>query len=211
MAGEVRKAKMNLEEVKEALYDMTALFFHGAAVIWTEQINTKPNPPCVTLKIGSIQRSAFPILDKDGSRYYSCRTTAEVNLYTKGKPITVGNHVTGNYANTATSDLMDFFNYVESEEITDRMAEKGIEVTLIPPVRDLTALLNDSQYRYRAMAEAVVTFVQQADGSYGICGMPQVPNYSGGGTIEMVEAETGIIEKIELESRMEGGNNDYEE
>lgn len=207
----MRKAKMNLEEVKEALYDMTALFFHGAVVIWAEQINTKPNPPCVTLKIGSIQRSAFPFLDKDGSRYYSCRTTAEVNLYTKGKPITVGNHVTGNYANTATSDLMDFFNYIESEEITDQMAEKGIEVTLIPPVRDLTALLNDSQYRYRAMAEAVVTFVQQADGPYGICGMPQVPNYSGGGTTEMVEAETGIIEKIELESRMEGGSNDYEE
>ena len=203
---------MNLEKVKEALYDITALFFHDATIIWAEQINTKPNPPYITLKMGGIQRSAFPFWDIENKRYYSCRTTVEVNLYTRGKPITTGGgNVTGNYANTATSDLMDFFNYVESEEITDQMAEKGIEVTLIPLVRDLTALLNDSQYRYRAMAEAVVTFVQQADGPYGICGMPQVPNYSGGGATEMAEAETGIIEKIELESRMEGGSNDYEE
>jgi len=198
---------MNLEEVKDALYDITAMFFSGAMVIWAEQINTKPNPPCVTLKMGGIQKTAFPIVDEDGSRYYSCRTTAEVNLYTKGKPVTVGENVTGNYANTATSDLMEFFNFIESENITDIMAGKGIEVTLIPPVRDLTSLLNDSKYRYRAMAEASVTFPMEADGSYGIGGMPKIPNYSGGGTSEMAGAETDTIEEIEI---IEGGNNSYE-
>ena len=198
---------MNLEEVKDALYDITAMFFYGATVIWAEQINTKPNPPCVTLKMGGMQKTAFPIVDEDGSRYYSCRTTAEVNLYTKGKPVTVGENVTGNYSNTATSDLMEFFNFIESENITDIMAGKGIEVTLIPPVRDLTSLLNDSKYRYRAMAEAAVTFPMEADGPYGIGGMPEIPNYSGGGVAEMAEAETDKIEEIEI---IEGGNNSYE-
>lgn len=202
---------MNLEEAKEVLYDITAMFFHGAAVIWAEQTTTKPNPPCVILKMGGIQRSAFALVGEEGNRYYPCRTTAEINLYTKGKPVTVRDHVTGNYANTATSDIMDFFNFVESEEVTNRMAGKGIEITLIPPVRDLTALLNDSKYRYRAMAEATVTFAQEADGLYGISSMPQAPNYSGGGTGEMTEAEFSTIKEIVIAgTRVEGGSNGHE-
>lgn len=202
---------MNLEEAKESLYDITAMFFRGAAILWAEQINTRPAPPCVTLKMGALQRNAFPLVDEEGSRYYSCRTTAEINLYTMGKPITVKDNVTGNYANTATSDLMDFFNFVESEEITDKLAGKGIEVTLIPPVRDLTVLLNDSKYRYRAMAEAAVTFAQEVNGLYGIGGMPDVPNYSGGGEAEMAAEEIADIEGIEVSERTEGGTADNEE
>lgn len=190
---------MNLEEAKESLYDITAMFFRGAAILWTEQINTKPAPPCVTLKMGALQRNAFPLVNEDGSRYYSCRTTAEINLYTRGKPVTGGDGVTGNYINTATSDLMEFLNFVESETITDIMAGKGMEVTLIPPVRDLTALQNDSRYRYRAMAEAAVTFAQEADGPYGVGGMPDIPNYSGGGEEGMAAEETAGIEEISTE------------
>ncbi len=202
--------KMNLEEVKEVLYDITAMFFHGAAVIWAEQINTKPPLPYITLKIGSIQRTAFPFIAADGGRYYPCQTTLEINLYTKGRPVTVEAHVTGNYANTAAPDLMDFFNFAESEEITDMMAKKGIEVTLIPPVRDLTALLNDSKYRYRAMAEAAVTFVQEADGRYGINGISAAPNSSGGGTPEMAEAVIETIKEVEIKDVTGGGNIDDE-
>ena len=50
---------MNLVEVKESLYDATARFFAGAAILWTEQINTKPPVPYVTLKTGGIRRDAF--------------------------------------------------------------------------------------------------------------------------------------------------------
>lgn len=200
---------MDQEEVKEALYDIVAMFFHGAAVIWAEQINTLPALPCVTLKMGGMQRSAFPLVDEDGSRYYPCRTTAEVDLYTRGKPVTVGDGVTGNHANTAVSDLMDFFNFVESEEITDRMAGKGIEITLIPPVRDLTVLMNDSRYRYRAMAEAAVTFAHEADGAYGIGGI-QVPSHSGGGTAGMAGTGIAAIEGVEVNDITEGGINGHE-
>lgn len=201
---------MNLENVKDALYDMTALFFQGADVIWTEQINTKPKVPYITIHTGSIRRTAFPIIDDDGRRFYPCQVTAEWNLYTKGKAVTIKDGSTGNYSNTAVSDLMDFFNFAESEEITDRMAEKGIEVTLSPPVRDLTGLQNDSRYRYRAMAEAVVTWSQEADGLYGIGGMPLVPDSSGGGTPEMAERSAETIEEIEISELTEGGT-DYDE
>lgn len=194
---------MNLEKVKETLYDMTEMFYNGATVIWTEQINTKPNLPYVTLKLGSIQKTTFPITDKDGNRYYLCKTTLEVNLYTQGKPVTVGDNVTGNYENTATSDMLDFIKFIESDSIVDYLAGKGVDVLLIPPVRDLTDLQNDRSYRYRSMTEMTVSWAEDADGPYGIRRMAGVPNSSGGGTEEMVNAEYYTIEEIEI---TEGGN-----
>lgn len=193
---------MNLAEVKERLFDLTELFFKGATVIWSEQINTKPPLPYVTLKCGGVNRTSFPVDDGDGRRVYQAKTTWEVNLYTKGQPITVGEGVTGNYANTAVSDLTEFTIFLDSESIVDIIAGYGMDVTLIPPVRDLTNLQNDSKYRYRAMAEFSVSYVQEADGPYGTGSMPLVPNSSGGGTKEMADAVAETIEEVEI---TEGG------
>lgn len=201
---------MNLAMVKEVLYDIASMFFQGASVIWAEQMNTKPVPPYVTLKVSNMNRTHFPLIGEDGNRYYPCSTTMEINLYTKGKPITRQENATGNFMNTAVSDLNDFFQFVESDEITDLLAEKGMEVSLIPPIRDLTALENDSRYRYRSMAEATVSFPQEANGPYGVGGMLDVPNYSGGGMAEMAEAKSSVIESIEMEESNEGGIKDNE-
>lgn len=152
---------MNMESVESVIYDVTAEFFHGATVIWAEQVNTKPDLPYVTLKTGNLNRTRFPVVDDDGNRFYPCSTLLEINLYTKGKAVTVAENVTGNYANTAASDLQDFFNYLDSEEIVDKLAAHGMDISLEPPVRDLTNLQNDSKYRYRAMAEATVSFLKK--------------------------------------------------
>lgn len=193
---------MNLAEVKDILYELTDSFFKGATVVWSEQINTKPPLPYITLKCGGVNRTSFPVADGEGGRAYHVKTTFEVNLFTKGQPVTVGEGVTGNYANTAVSDLTEFTNYMDSEMIVDIIAGYGMDIMLMPPVRDLTELQNDSKYRYRAMAEFTVSFVQEAGGPYGTGGMPLVPNSSGGGTKEMAEAETETIEEIEI---TEGG------
>lgn len=198
---------MNLAEVKERLYDLTELFFKGATVIWSEQINTKPPLPYITLKCGGAGRTSFPVEDGEGRRVYHEKTTWEVNLFTKGQPMTAGVGVTGNYANTAVSDLMEFTNFLDSEEVVNIIARYGMDVLLMPPVRDLTNLQNDSKYRYRAMAEFTVSFVQEADGPYGIRGMPLIPNSSGGGTKQMVETETETIETVEI---TEGGYDNEE-
>lgn len=198
---------MNLAGVKERLYDLTELFFRGATVIWSEQINTKPPLPYITLKCGGVSRTSFPVDDGEGRRVYQAKTTWEVNLFTKGQPVTVGGGVTGNYANTAVSDLTEFTNFLDSEEMVSIISGYGMDVLLMPPVRDLTNLQNDSRYRYRAMAEFAVSFVQEADGPYGIGGMPLTPNSSGGGTKEMAEAETEAIETVEI---TEGGYDDEE-
>ena len=189
---------MKMEEIESIVYEIVSDFFHGATVIWAEQVNTKPTLPFVTIKTGNINRTRFPIIDEEGRRFYPCSTILEINLYTKGKPVMVGTKVTGNYANTSASDLQDFFSYLDSENIVDKLAMNGIDISLEGPIRDLTNLQNDSKFRYRAMAEATLSYAQEANGAFGIGGL-EMPNPSGGGTSEMQEAFTEEIVGFEIE------------
>lgn len=191
---------MTLEKVKEQICKITEFYFTGATVLWAELANTKPPLPYVTLKIGHLDRTAFPIEEEteERERSYQCSTILEVNLYTRESMITE-EKVTGSYANTALSDLTSFTNFLESEEITDRLAKDGIAISLMPPARDLSFLENETAYRYRAMAEYAVSFVIQADGAYGIGGM-EIPNSSGGGTKEMAETPIEAIKEVEIET-----------
>lgn len=188
---------MSLEDVKKIIYDLVAGFFAGATVIWAEQTNTKPPLPYVTLKTNGLKRSTFPI-DSDSGRFYNAGTTLEINLYTQGKPIVVGENTTGNFINTAVSDLADFFSYLDSDDMVDIVSEAGLGIMLMPPVRDLTELKNEVKYRYRAMAEAEVSFALSGDGVYGITEI----NVSGGGTDKMIHKQIETIETIEIT----GGN-----
>ena len=156
----------NLLDAKESIYDVVEMFFSGATIIWTEQINTKPQ--------------------------------------------VVGEKTTGNYINTATSDMAEFVAFLESENITDILAGKGLGIMLQESIRDLTDLHNDSHFRYRAMAEFSVSFVLAADGYYGISGMKEAPNSSGGGTPEMVAADMEYIEDVEIEEITQGGSDNEE-
>lgn len=192
---------MNLNEVKAVVYSVVSLFFSGACVIWAEQINTTPPLPYVTLKVSGINKSRVPIVNKDdfNEMYYPSSTTLEVNLYTAGKPVTDGSdgeQVTGNCENTAMSDLNDFFNFAESEYMTDFLTGKGVDISLIPPIRDLTTLQNNREYRYRAMAEATISFSQEANNAYGVGYMTDIPNSSGGGIQKLAETPIEPIRKV---------------
>lgn len=195
---------MTLSEVKEALYDVIAPFFVGAQVYWAEQVNTKPEPPYVTIKLGDVRRRAFPVTEfpatgESVSRRYHCETVMEINLYTAGKAVSKREGVTGNCVNTAASDLLEFSAYLESYGVTDKLEKNLIGVSLNPPVRDLTGLEHDRMYRYRAMAEYEVTFVQDAGGWYGVGDAPDAPNVSGGVSPEMAAAPLEFIEEAEIE------------
>lgn len=189
---------MRLEEVRETVRQTAENFFSGACVAWAEQPMTTPIFPYVTLKFGDLQRNMHALTDGDADRAYQCSIPIEINLYTKGRKVSTKNNTVTAYANTAVSDMNDFFKYLDSEYITDSLMSKGIAVVLNPPIRDLTDLQNDSRYRYRAMAEATVTFVDEANGLYGLAEMAGAPNASGGGTEEMKEAPSDYIEDVEI-------------
>ncbi len=187
---------MNQTELRALLYEETSKFFTGARVIWAEQINTKPKPPYVTLKLGSIGRTVFPLGDENDERAYASDTILEVNLYTNGREIQVGPNMTGNFVNTAASDMMEFANFLESEGETMVFALANVSIMLKEKVRDLTELMNESRFRYRSMAEFDITFIQDASGRYAISGNT-VPNDSGGGTDELHDAVNGDFTETE--------------
>ena len=187
---------MNQTELRDLIYTETAKFFSEATVIWAEQIITKPKLPYVTLKLGNIGRTVFPLGDENDDRAYASDTILEVNLYTNGKEIQVGPQTTGNFVNTAAADMMEFANYLESEGETMVFALANVSIMLKEKVRDLTQLMNESRYRYRSMAEFDVTFIQDASGRYAISGNT-VPNSSGGGSEELHDAVNGDFTETE--------------
>lgn len=198
---------MNLDSVKEKLYDIVAMFFPEATVIWAEQANTVPHPPYVTLKMNGIHRTAFPVVDGDGRRSYHCSTIFEVNLFTRGRLAGAERNGTSSFANTAMQDIMDFCSFVESEEISDIISQAGMDVALLSPVKDLSSLMNGIMYRYRAMAEFRVTFVQSAGGAVATAEMPAIPNSSGGGNADL-NNEEHTIEDVDVMNGKEEEKNE---
>lgn len=177
---------MTLEEVKDFLYDTAQKYFEAGTVIWAEHGNTVPLRPYMTMKMNAVNRAAFPIEEEETSlrqRAYQCSSILEINLYTKGKAVTTDEGSTAGCINTAVSGLSRFSNYMESEYITDMLADMGIAVSLMPPVKDLSFLENENAWLYRAMAEYSVSFVMEADGAYGIsCFEAQPENGGSAGT-----------------------------
>lgn len=176
---------MTIEEVKECLFETVQSYFEAGTVIWSEHGNTLPHRPYMTMKMNAAGRAAFPIEEEETNlrqRAYQCSSILEVNLYTNGKAVTEGENVTAGHINTALSGLARFSNYIESEYITDMLADKGIAISLMPPVKDLSFLENENAWLYRAMAEYSVSFVMEADGAYGISCFEVHPEDSSVGT-----------------------------
>ncbi len=195
---------MKLSQVRKRLYEITKMFFKEATVIWAEQVATKPPLPYVTIKTGSISKPLFPCVDEEtNERYYPCSTIAEVNLYTKGKPVKVGENTTGNYENTALDDMMEFVEFLESDAVIDIIAGYDLDIQLMPPVRDVSELMNDAKYRYRSMAEFTISYMEKVTGRYGVSNNPLIPNSSGGGTKDFAEAELYVIEDVEIKEETE--------
>lgn len=196
--AKAREISLNLREVKDKLYDATEMFFKGASVTWVEQMGTKPKPPYVTLKVGAESRNPFPCQDEESTRYYQCSTVLEVNLYSKGKALSVDENVSGNYENTSVSDMSDFVSFLESDYMTDFFYSNDMSIQLKEHINNLSGLENETRYRYRAMAEFDVTYTLDSKGAYGTLGMTDVMNSSGGGSEEL-RVEIDSIDNVDIE------------
>lgn len=192
---------MVLKEVKNILREIVKRYHPGAIVVWANTKGVTPVPPYITLGCRNLNRTAFPMSGKNGEhRYYSYDFIFEINLFTSGRKVQADEGFY--YENTAVEDLEEFIRFLDSDEITDELSEKEISVICNPPIRDLSELINDVQFRYRSMCEFSVSFTGLSDGRYGVAGSAQIPNPSGGGSAEMANAEPDFIEEAEIE---EGG------
>ncbi len=173
---------MNIGELKKKLYELTALYFKGASVVWGSTRTVKPNAPLVVLNIGGITRPYQPVTQtvngilRDG---YPSKTVLQIDLYTKGAIINTALGVTASYDNTAVNDLMEFINFINSAYV-DEWSEINDISLLANQVQDLTGIINDTTWEYRAMAEVEVGFTQTAVGYSALMYDGGAPYYDNG-------------------------------
>ena len=192
---------MTIEDVKQFLLNIVQMYHPNAMVVWSKTGGVKPKSPYISLSYSNLERSAFPIVDEAGDNYYNYSMIFEINLYTVGKQVRIGNQ--SYYENTAVEDLDEFVRFLDSEGITELTEKNNVAILKNSPIRDLSGLIGDAKFNYRSMAEFVVSWTDKASGKYGVQNRPEVPNSSGGGMSVFTEATIDFIEEVLI---TEGGN-----
>ena len=209
---------MTQRELKERLYDITAEYFalldKQGSIVWGKTKPVNPNSPMVTLTMSDTARPYRPMrryIDGVPHDSYPSSTILRVDLFTKGAPTTDKENVMSRNENTAVNDLSDFANFLNSVYADHWCGRNGISLKA-RTVQDLTALINDISWQYRALLEIDVGFMQTSAGftgtnfesgiefdKYGnpVGPRPFEPNHSGGGTQEMADDFTGYFTQVE--------------
>jgi len=217
---------MTEREMKALFLTLVKTYFGSAEVIWGRSKVVHPKHPMVSLMAGPLVRNYLPItLDADGIpiNCYPTKVTIQVDLFTRGaqRQDVTGVAVASANENTSVNDMMDFLNFIGSAYTSDWCYEHDMSILENGPVRDLTQIINDTSWDYRAMTELDVYFTQNAVGytgtdhelgvEYDPDGNPKPPGEgfdetpSGGRTPELADEFTGWYEQVETTD--EGDNN----
>jgi hypothetical protein len=217
---------LNVNALKALLRERTEAYWGSATVAWGATNKVKPSAPLVVLRLGTVTRATQPVTQMiNGIVFaaYPSETMLQVDLFTKGNPVSTS---TGKYnENTAAGDLLDFVNFLDSPATVEWSNKHDIGIMLNSGVQDLSEVINDSQWQYRAMVELRVTFTQWAAEYNGLLSESSIvfddngqpvgvdainwtPTASGGGTQDLADATTGsfeeVIPEIEKEENLNG-------
>lgn len=209
---------MNSKELRAVLLDIVKMYFANANVIWSQGNNSQREKPCVALKLRSAGRAVHSSdVQVEGvlRGYIPSKSILQVDLYTYGEKIEVGNGMLPIFDNTAVPDLEDFCNFILSVKVLEVCDEKNITILQNGDVIDVTSLLDGVSNEFRAQVEFEVHYMQEVEGAYGVSvpmfvpedseGNPSnfVPTPSGGRTEEQVNTEIGYFVEVEIESEEE--------
>jgi len=203
-------------ELKEKLYKLVSVYFsaaNGATVVWGMTKTVSPNAPKITLTALDIVRPYQPIThNKNGIQvsYYPSTTKIQVDLFTKGALPPKEEGIKASAENTALNDMIDFVNFINSQYVIQWSDINDISV-FAKEVYDLTDIINDTTWDFRAMVELDIGFTQAAIGHSGINyenrilfdenGDPLPGAFeitsSGGRTQELADEFTGWFEQVE--------------
>lgn len=157
---------MDISELRELFYGRTADFFNGYEVVFTNQSRTaKPTVPLVTVSFGPSRRQIFPLyLVEDGNpeAHYPSRVSITVDLFTNGKPVTEGGQVVA-YENSAVDELIAYCDYLNSISTTEWASQHNFVLIVENDTQDLTGVVNDNNYEYRARQEITAYYMHDAD------------------------------------------------
>ena len=156
---------MRLSEAKELLRELLQEYFEGAEVTLTKQSRVaKPDLPLVAVTTGSVHRPTFPIYPGDGTYFegsYLSRVQVDIDLFTHGSAVTdedTGETVA--YENTAMDDMLSLMDFLDSQYTIDWCHEHDLAILFDGDPQDLTGLVNDSTYEYRARLSLNLYYTQ---------------------------------------------------
>lgn len=186
----------------------------------------KPGSPLVTLTTGSVNRSRNPpvkIIEGTPVAFYPASVPVQIDLFTHGRQEEVAPGFTPIAENTAEDDMLAFGSFLNSPFVTQWCHQHDIAIVVPTAVQDLTDLVHDTNYEFRAMLEIAVYFTMTAIGITGTLDIdsvkhsdgeddiqaddviniePQVtPTPSGGGSSEMTAHEGEYFTNAEINNR----------
>ena len=205
---------MDVMEARATLKALVEQYFQDAAVYYAKQsFRVKGTKPLVTLSFGAVKRPLHPpteIFDGRPVAYYPTVLQVQVDLFTHGKLRSMGKGVTPAAENTAAEDMMQFVNFLGSAYATRYCHEHDIAIVPLTDVQDLTDLINDTNYEYRAMIELELRFTSVAIGYTGTLDPSSIhwatgtlepeisTTVSGGGNPELVGEEGDYFTSVEI-------------
>ncbi|MCQ2559159.1 MAG: hypothetical protein MJ157_00350 [Clostridia bacterium] len=176
---------MILEQVKQRVLGLVQFYFGEARVIWGGTNFIRPNLPLVELRLLAVSGGQFPNTawtDGEIKAYYPAKATWEIILHTPGEMEADVPGQTVPTHNCALNDLLDFGDFLNSPFALDWSSEHNLTLFWTGKVEDISQVINDLRWEYRARAVFEVEFIRESMGQYGL-----VRNYgwkqtaSGGG------------------------------
>lgn len=205
---------MDIKGVRDAMLELTKYYFQNATVIHGRQSHVaKQGKPLVTLYTGVVTRPLNPptkIIDGRPVSFYPSSVPVQIDLFTLGQKKELAHGFTPVMENTAADDMLSFVNFLNSEFAVQFCHQKDIAIVVPNTVQDLTGLINDTSYEYRAMIEVIVYFTSIAVGYSGTLSIDSVTHKSSSGEVISggdIQAE-GAILTPELVVTPSGGGND---
>lgn len=209
---------MDVRGVREAILEMTSYYFKNATVTFTRQSHVaKQGKPLVAISTGSVSRPLNPttkIVDGRPVSFYPSTMPIQIDLFTKGRQRKLAEGFTSAMEDTAEDDMLVFANFLNSEYATQFCHQKDIAIVVPNTVQNLSGLINDTAYEFRAMLEIVVYFTMEAIGYSAVLAPSSVKHNSidpetgepvGGGDIQ---ADDVIALVPEIEETVSGGGNE---
>lgn len=203
---------MRVGSVKELFRQLVASYFGAANVIFSEQPRmAKPNLALVTIRFGNVNRKYMAnerYVDGEPVGYYLSRSQVQIDIFTHGKALSDANEAVYAYENTAMEDALAFVDYLNSYHTKNWCHQNDVTIITDGDVLDMTGLVNDSNYEYRARVTLMLYFTQYSVGSAGVLlesslkGQYIDPEYqvtsSGGGTAALALEKTGYFNDVEI-------------
>ena len=209
---------MTISKLKDVLHRLTKLYFTDAHVTFTKQsFMVKPVQPLVTLSVISVSRPLHPptkIIDGRPAAFYPASAMIQIDLFTNGSQTEVAEGFTPIAENTAQDDLLGFASFLNAAYAADWCEKHDIAIIVPNTVQDMTGLIHDTSYEFRAMMEITVYFTMTAIGYTGTLSPTSVKHITIGEDGKPHEYEGGNIQADdvsalvpEIEVTPSGGGN----